>query len=156
MGRHKGFAVPAVNIWGKIIVPHLEAWDGAIRGIEMNLHSRGGAIGIGMLEYIVDPSIDYSWRQNVHGLTFGAPRYGTDEWAKRMTLHKNKIIRVENKFDPVPKLPTERRGYTKLMPVLKIHQPWPWAMLPIRSHVWYNITINSCLTKKAIDKFNTK
>jgi len=151
MGRHQGFYEPAEVIWNDIIVPHVSAWRN-VKAIDFRGHSRGGAIVIGLSEFASDMSKDYPWGSNVMGITYGAPCYGDERWKVR--TEGINFLRVENKFDPVPKVPFEQWGYKKEFPVLEIKQPWPWVMLPIRSHVWYGITIKSHLTQKAVATFN--
>lgn len=154
MGRHKGFREPAKIIWEDIIVPHAKAWRN-VKSLEFRAHSRGGAICIGMAELASNIAKDYPWGSNVSGIVYGAPMYGDERWQVRMSGIGKKFLRVENEYDPVPKVPPEKWGYTKECDVFKIKQAWGWRLLPICSHMWYRIMIKG-LRQKVIDKFNNR
>lgn len=155
MGRHSGFRDPAKEIWEKIIEKHVGVWK-HINSLEFRAHSRGGAICMGMAELAFDIPKNYPWGSNITGIVYGAPMYGDERWKVRMSGPGRYFVRVENKFDPVPRVPLKKWGYVKECDQLKIKQPWFWVMIPIRSHLWYGITLKSCLTEKDIDKFNNR
>lgn len=155
IGRHKGFREPAKIIWEDIIVPHVNAWRN-VKSIEFFGHSRGGAICLGMMELAADVPKNYPWGNNIMGITYGAPMYGDERWSIRVGSVSKGFLRVENEYDPVPKVPLTKWGYVKECDQFKIKQPWFWKILPIRSHLWYGLTIKTCVSKKEIEKFNNR